>query len=233
MTLVPVVLGIALSTKGESDFILIGAIAATVCTALRALKSVLQGVLLNNDVDRLDSLNLMFYSAPMSGLLLIPFVIWLEPTALQHEWLQSLPNLSLLVTNCLLAYLMNLFNFLLTQVTSPLTLQVAGTAKGALGALCSWVFFHNHITRLGIVGYSISLAGCFWYTSSKRSPKLNDSTKHIISSMPLLPKSTAEGSPGSGSIKRALSISDLLYISAEELDDGAHELVDSCLNPRA
>ena len=102
--MVPVVLGIALSTKGENDFILIGALgmlstnrsilvvsrvmlvltlltldrsaAATVCTALRALKSVLQGVLLNNDLDRLDSLNLMFYSAPISGLLLVPFAFW-------------------------------------------------------------------------------------------------------------------------------------------------------------
>ncbi|CAA0840697.1 Probable sugar phosphate/phosphate translocator [Striga hermonthica] len=41
-------------------------------TAARAFKSVLQGVLLSNDGEKLNSMNLMLYMAPIAVIVLLP-----------------------------------------------------------------------------------------------------------------------------------------------------------------
>lgn len=59
-TLIPIVLGIMLSTRGEAFFVLIGFIFCVLSTLMRSLKSVLQSLLLAADESyRLDSINLL------------------------------------------------------------------------------------------------------------------------------------------------------------------------------
>ena len=66
----------------------------------------------------------------MSGIcciILLPATMVFEPTAFGHAWQLSATNSGFvwwLVTNSMLAYFVNLFNFLVTKMTSPLTLQV-------------------------------------------------------------------------------------------------------------
>ena len=66
VTLLPIVLGIVLASKAEPLFHLTGFIACFSATFSRALKSVLQGLLLTNENERLDSLNLLLYMSPVA-----------------------------------------------------------------------------------------------------------------------------------------------------------------------
>ena len=65
----------------------------------------------------------------------------------------------LLGLNLVFAYCINLFNFLVTHATSPLTLQVLGAGKGALATFVSWLVFNSKITVMGCIGYAITISG--------------------------------------------------------------------------
>ena len=64
ITVVPVVIGIVLASNSEPLFHLWGFLACFTATFARALKSVLQGLLLTNENERLDSLNLLLFMSP-------------------------------------------------------------------------------------------------------------------------------------------------------------------------
>ena len=81
VTLVPIVLGIVLASKAEPLFHLTGFIACVSATFARALKSVLQGLLLTNETEKLDSLNLLLFMSPVALLVLVSAVTVMEPDA--------------------------------------------------------------------------------------------------------------------------------------------------------
>lgn len=166
MSLIPVVVGIVIASGAEPMFNIIGFAAALTATAGRALKSVLQGIMLSDNSEKMDSMSLLMYMAPVAGAALVPVTIIFEPLALseafrlgQHGgfWL-------LLLFNSLLAYFVNLTNFLVTKHTSALTLQVLGNAKGVVAVVMSVLCFKNPVTFYSIMGYMITVCGVVLYS---------------------------------------------------------------------
>jgi CDP-diglyceride synthetase len=87
----------------------------------------LQSILLVDPAEKVDSMNLLLWMAPMAFVLLIPVVAVLEPSRALDvvQRLQFSPDFrGLLLCNCLLAFFANLLNFLIIRATSALTLQV-------------------------------------------------------------------------------------------------------------
>ncbi|XP_051149036.1 UDP-URONIC ACID TRANSPORTER 1-like [Andrographis paniculata] len=172
--LVPVVTGVVIASGGEPGFHLYGFIMCISATAARAFKSVLQGVLLSNEGERLNSMNLMLYMSPIAVIVLLPVAIFMEPNVfgvaislgLEHKFV-----LFLLLLNSAMAYGANLCNFLVTKHTSALTLQVLGNAKGAVAVVISILIFHNPVTFMGIFGYTMTVMGVVAYGESKRRYK--------------------------------------------------------------
>ena len=78
LALVPVVVGVMISTGGEPQFHLLGLIVCLLSTAARALKSVMQGLLMSNPEEKLDSVNLLRFMAPAAFLMLIPLTLIFE-----------------------------------------------------------------------------------------------------------------------------------------------------------
>lgn len=121
VTLLPIVLGIVLASKAEPLFHLTGFIACFSATFSRALKSVLQGLLLTNENERLDSLNLLLYMSPFAlGVLMLATAL-MEPDAwgvFLENCAESPHFIFILVLNCVLAFSVNLTNFLVTKCTS-------------------------------------------------------------------------------------------------------------------
>ena len=80
------------------EFVFIGAVVCVLSTALRALKSVLQGVLLSSSEDKIDSMNLLLYMAPIACTALLPVSLNMEPGALQSlkvsQAMEEQPTLS-------------------------------------------------------------------------------------------------------------------------------------------
>ncbi|KAL0383513.1 UNVERIFIED_CONTAM: udp-uronic acid transporter 1 [Sesamum calycinum] len=169
--LVPVVAGVVIASGGEPSFHLYGFIMCIGATAARAFKSVLQGVLLSNEGEKLNSMNLMLYMAPIAILVLLPTAIVMEPNVfdfvvslgLEHKFMWVL-----LLVNSTMAYGANLCNFLVTKHTSALTLQVLGNAKGAVAVVISILIFRNPVTFIGIAGYTMTVMGVAAYGESKR-----------------------------------------------------------------
>ncbi|KAF4356347.1 hypothetical protein F8388_022394 [Cannabis sativa] len=156
---------------GEPGFHLFGFIMCLSATAARAFKSVLQGILLSSEGEKLNSMNLMLYMSPIAVLVLLPASLIMEPRVIEQTlnlgredkfmWL-------LLLVNSVLAYSANLSNFLVTKHTSPLTLQVLGNAKGAVAVVISILLFRNPVTVVGIGGYTITVMGVVAYGEAKR-----------------------------------------------------------------
>ncbi|KAK4412923.1 udp-uronic acid transporter 1 [Sesamum alatum] len=169
--LVPVVAGVVIASGGEPSFHLYGFIMCIGATAARAFKSVLQGVLLSNEGEKLNSMNLMLYMSPIAILVLLPAAIVMEPNVfdfvvslgLEHKFMWVL-----LLVNSTMAYGANLCNFLVTKHTSALTLQVLGNAKGAVAVVISILIFQNPVTFIGIAGYTMTVMGVAAYGESKR-----------------------------------------------------------------
>ncbi|XP_028759171.1 UDP-URONIC ACID TRANSPORTER 1 [Neltuma alba] len=169
--LVPVVAGVVIASGGEPGFHLFGFIMCISATAARAFKSVLQGILLSSEGEKLNSMNLLLYMSPIAVVVLVPAVLIMEPnvidvtTALGREkksmWI-------LLLLNSVTAYVANLSNFLVTKHTSALTLQVLGNAKGAVAVVISILIFRNPVTVVGMAGYTITVLGVAAYGETKR-----------------------------------------------------------------
>ncbi|KAK4481691.1 hypothetical protein RD792_012599 [Penstemon davidsonii] len=172
--LVPVVAGVVIASGGEPSFHLYGFIMCISATAARAFKSVLQGVLLSNEGEKLNSMNLMLYMSPIAVVVLLPAALVMEPNVLEvvvslgmeHKYMWIL-----LLINSTMAYGANLCNFLVTKHTSALTLQVLGNAKGAVAVVISILIFRNPVTFIGIAGYTMTVMGVVAYGESKRRAK--------------------------------------------------------------
>ncbi|KAK4796127.1 hypothetical protein SAY86_028453 [Trapa natans] len=78
LALIPVVFGIVLSSNSEPLFNLFGFLVCVGSTAGRALKSVVQGLLLTSEAEKLHSMNLLLYMAPMAALILLPVTLYVE-----------------------------------------------------------------------------------------------------------------------------------------------------------
>ncbi|XP_073298236.1 UDP-URONIC ACID TRANSPORTER 1-like [Primulina huaijiensis] len=172
--LVPVVAGVVIASGGEPSFHLYGFVMCIGATAARAFKSVLQGVLLSNEGEKLNSMNLMLYMSPIAVIVLLPAALVMEPNVLEVTVLLGIEHKFmwlLLLLNSTLAYGANLCNFLVTKHTSALTLQVLGNAKGAVAVVISILIFRNPVTFIGIAGYTMTVMGVVAYGETKRRYK--------------------------------------------------------------
>lgn len=169
--LIPVVTGVMIASGGEPSFHLFGFIMCISATAARAFKSVLQGILLSEEGEKLNSMNLLLYMSPIAIAFLLPAALIMEPDVidvtisltLKHKFMWLL-----LLINSTMAYAANLTNFLVTKNTSALTLQVLGNAKGAVAVVISILLFRNPVTFIGIAGYSMTVMGVVAYGEAKR-----------------------------------------------------------------
>ncbi|KAI4303477.1 hypothetical protein MLD38_039100 [Melastoma candidum] len=169
--LLPVVFGIVLASNSEPLFHLFGFLVCVGSTAGRALKSVVQGILLTSEFEKLHSMNLLLYMAPMAAVILLPITLYVEGNVVavavekaREDWIIVL----LLMGNATVAYLVNLTNFLVTKHTSALTLQVLGNAKSVVAAAVSVMIFRNPVTAMGMTGFGVTIMGVVLYSEAKK-----------------------------------------------------------------
>lgn len=170
-TLIPVVTGVIIASGGEPSFHLFGFIMCVTATAARAFKSVLQEILLSSEGERLNSMNLLLYMAPIAVTCLLPATLMMEENVVGITIDLARKDVKLiwyLFFNSSLAYFVNLTNFLVTKHTSALTLQVLGNAKGAVAVVVSILIFKNPVSLMGMVGYALTVLGVILYGEAKK-----------------------------------------------------------------
>lgn len=182
LTLVPITGGIVIASGAETKVHLFGCIICLTATAVRALKTVIQAMLLTDTAEKLDSMSLLFYMCSISVVLLAGATAMLEPGAFGTTVAlvrQSPAMFGWILGNSCLAYAVNLTNFLVTKHTSALTLQVLGNMKGVMASIVSVCVFHNSVTATGWLGYAVTVVGVFAYSESKRRGGSSISTNVI------------------------------------------------------
>ncbi|XP_061336649.1 probable sugar phosphate/phosphate translocator At3g11320 [Gastrolobium bilobum] len=182
-TLLPVVAGVIVASGGEPSFHMFGFIICVSSTAARAFKSVLQDILLSSEGEKLNSMNLLLYMAPIAMLVLLPATLLMEENVIWITIDLANKDISIiwyLLFSSSLAYFVNLTNFLVTKHTSALTLQVLGNAKGAVAVVISILIFKNPISVIGMLGYALTVIGVILYSETKKryswSRKINNIT---------------------------------------------------------
>ncbi|XP_076906904.1 putative sugar phosphate/phosphate translocator At3g11320 [Bidens hawaiensis] len=171
VTLVPVVTGVIIASGARPSFHLFGFIMCVGATAARALKTVVQGILLSSEGEKLNSMNLLLYMAPIAVAFLLPATLYMEENVVGITIAlarQDFGIVWLLLFNSSLAYFVNLTNFLVTKHTSALTLQVLGNAKGAVAVVVSILIFRNPVSVTGMAGYTLTVIGVILYSEAKK-----------------------------------------------------------------
>jgi Triose-phosphate Transporter family len=110
------------------------------------------------------------YMSGVSVLLLLPTALLLEPGCFEEAITRIQASngfTAWLISNSILAYFVNLLNFLVTKHTSALTLQVLGNAKGVVAAVISVFVFKNVVTWVGWSGERTPHAPCTDHTHAK------------------------------------------------------------------
>jgi hypothetical protein len=104
--------------------------------------------------EKLNSMDLLRYMAPVAVVLLVPATLIMEPDALSAAAALARADPSfvwMLLLNSSLAYLVNLTNFLVTKHTSPLTLQVSHGSSVSVSVALSLNHCALLCTLLGIL----------------------------------------------------------------------------------
>eukprot|EP01111_Echinosteliopsis_oligospora_P004415 TRINITY_DN1710_c0_g1_i1.p1 TRINITY_DN1710_c0_g1~~TRINITY_DN1710_c0_g1_i1.p1 ORF type:complete len:357 (+),score=57.94 TRINITY_DN1710_c0_g1_i1:264-1334(+) len=195
-SLIPVVGGVALASFTELNFEMTGFLTAMFASVTTAVQSIVSGMLLTGSL-KLDSVNLVYYMAPISFMMILPMAILAEGTAVSAYEFEAYGSgfvlINLIVSGCV-AYLLNICTFFAIKSTTPLTFTVFGNLKVVVVIVVSVLIFRNEITIWNGLGCFIAIVGILWYNSieyrikeeKKRLASLNaESNKDMEVSIPL------------------------------------------------
>jgi len=172
LSLFPIVGGVVLASFTEINFDTVGFLAALIASVITALLAVVSGMLLTTT---LDAINLLYYMAPTSTLVVLPFVFLNELEGiLSWPYFGTFYGFLVLLISGLIAFGLNITTFLVIKHTSPLTYTVAGNFKIVLSISISVLIFRNTITILNGVGCLIAVAGVWWYNNIRQQEKLKE-----------------------------------------------------------
>ncbi|KAJ1616581.1 triose-phosphate transporter family-domain-containing protein [Pavlovales sp. CCMP2436] len=140
-------------------------------TALRGVKSIMQGALLSGVEDKLDALSLLQHMSKYSVALLTLYALLTgEVHACYADTRVHTPRVAATVAaSGAIAFLLNVCNFLVTKYTSAVTLQVLGNVKVVLSIGISLLIFGNELSPVSALGCLVTLGGVWLYERGMRS----------------------------------------------------------------
>jgi len=167
--------GIILCSTKEFNFSMLGVFFALGSTTLRALKSIIQGQILDT---KMDSLTLLSYMAPWAfGFLgffslisegLAPYLLIARGLGLDLAAPSGTGGGRLcffLLLSGSMAFVLNLLQFMVTARTNAVTLQVLGNVKNCAGIFFSVAVLGNEVTMEQGLGVAICLWGVWLYNN--------------------------------------------------------------------
>lgn len=161
-SLIPIVGGVGLASWTEVNFEMTGFVTALVASVMTALQAMLSGRLLTQ---KLDSVNLVYYMAPLSFMFLLPFAYVYEFSGIVNLWEHNtdLYAYSILFLSGAIAFALNVTSFLVIVNTSPLTFTVSGNLKVVFSIGISVLVFQNQVTMWNFIGCATAIVGVAWY----------------------------------------------------------------------
>lgn len=84
-------------------------------------------------------------------------------TIIENYKTYDLKLLFILLTNGIMAFLLNFSNFMFTRLTSPLTVTVSGSLKNVLTIIISIIIFHTPVSAINATGILVTIIGATMY----------------------------------------------------------------------
>eukprot|EP01097_Dermamoeba_algensis_P006080 TRINITY_DN3834_c0_g1_i2.p1 TRINITY_DN3834_c0_g1~~TRINITY_DN3834_c0_g1_i2.p1 ORF type:complete len:249 (-),score=50.24 TRINITY_DN3834_c0_g1_i2:189-935(-) len=175
-SLIPIVGGIMFATRTEVNFEIVGFATAVMGSICTSLQTIISSMVMTQ---RLNAVNLTYYMAPPSFLMMLPLCYYYEYNELVSKWdpfADTNSTLVLLLSGCI-AFLLNISTFYAIANTSPLTFTIAGNFKVILSIVFSVMIFKNEITLLNACGCAVALFGVAWYNQIKYEENIRNAAE--------------------------------------------------------
>jgi solute carrier family 35 (GDP-fucose transporter), member C1 len=160
-----VMAGFVIGSAGEVRFTWLGVIYGVLSSMFVALYGIFVKKVMPAVGD--DQWRLLMYNTINSMILMFP-LIWLwgeaEPLFASPAFSEPATWVGLTVTG-LVGFMINIAVFLNIKFTSPLTNNIAGTAKACVQSLLAWFIFQNPISPVNLFGIVLTIIGSAWYSS--------------------------------------------------------------------
>ncbi|XP_041348938.1 solute carrier family 35 member E3-like [Gigantopelta aegis] len=166
-TLIPITIGVFLNSYYDVKFNFTGIAFAAIGVLVTSVYQVLVGE--KQHEFQVNSMQLLYYQAPLSALLLICVIPFFEPVNQYHGLLFSWPLEALLLVflSGVVAFSVNLSIYWIIGNTSPVTYNMVGHLKFCLTLTGGYVLFNEQLQLLQVSGIITTLAGVMAYTYFK------------------------------------------------------------------
>ncbi|CAG7687343.1 unnamed protein product [Allacma fusca] len=200
-SLLPIIIGVGISSGTEQSFNIIGFISALIATCGFTLQHIFNKRLL--DASQIHTFQLVLITGQLSLLLFAPIWVVTDLRALWNEYsdagkFASVPSIywmevtGLLLADGILCFLQNLLAFVILSKVAPLTYSVANATKRIEIIIVSIIILQNVVTLFNVLGMTLAVSGVLLYTYAKQrksseakldipeSEELNYTTRIII-----------------------------------------------------
>lgn len=160
--------GIILSSVGELHFSLIGFIIQFTAIISDSFRMIIMELFMKDL--KLDTLSLLYYSAPTTVVLISIGFYFIESTTFDYTILYDPQFCFVIFFNCCLAFTLNIAAIHLLSSTSAMVIGISGPLKDMMLVFISFVMFKDPITSIQLLGFSISLVGLYLYRAYKNNP---------------------------------------------------------------
>ncbi|KUJ15517.1 triose-phosphate transporter [Mollisia scopiformis] len=165
-----IVVGVALASYGELDFVLTGFLYQVGGIIFEAIRICLVQTLLHGSEFKMDPLVSLYYFAPVCAVMnLTVAVLWEVPKVTMTEVYAV--GLWTFFANACCAFLLNVSVVFLIGKTSGLVLTLCGVLKDVLLVAASMLIWGTKISGLQAFGYSIALMGMIYYKLGQKELK--------------------------------------------------------------
>ncbi|GAC94397.1 hypothetical protein PHSY_001968 [Pseudozyma hubeiensis SY62] len=195
LSLVPLTMGVMMACTGfsfDADDI-VGFAAALASTFVFVAQNIYSKKLLRNPDggEKMDKLNILFYSSACSIVLMIPMALYYDGTAIftNPSWRAS-PSVPfdrsflvvrLLLVNGLVHFAQNILAFNVLSLVSPVTYSIASLVKRVFVIVLAIIWFRQSVTGLQWVGIAMTFGGLWMYNNSKTQGEVDKAEKKVAS----------------------------------------------------
>ncbi|EME83430.1 uncharacterized protein MYCFIDRAFT_100093, partial [Pseudocercospora fijiensis CIRAD86] len=174
LTMIPLVLGVALSTVGDYYATLAGFLVTFLGVVLASVKTVATNRLMTGSL-KLSALEVLLRMSPLAAIqCLIYAYLTGEADTFRHAYTATQFSSTFgaaLFLNAIAAFLLNVVGFQANKMAGALTITVCGNVKQALTIFLGIILFHVEVGLLNAVGMFITIAGAVWYSKVELDSK--------------------------------------------------------------
>ncbi|KAH7346741.1 triose-phosphate transporter family-domain-containing protein [Rhexocercosporidium sp. MPI-PUGE-AT-0058] len=165
-----IVIGVALASFGEIDFVLTGFLYQVGGIAFEAVRICMVERLLNGAEFKMDPLVSLYYFAPVCGIMNFTIALFLEIPNVQMTEIYAVGLWTFLANACC-AFFLNMSVVFLIGKTSGLVLTLCGVLKDILLVAASMLIWGAKVSSLQAFGYTIALCGMVYYKLGQKELK--------------------------------------------------------------